>query len=345
MCYYVGLDVSLKKTSLCIVDQEGNIILEKSVSTNPDTIYKCIAETGYEIHKVGFENGMFSNYLLNGLKELGLSTYCIDSHMMAKLISININKTDKNDARCIADAMRCNNYKEVIPKSMEALGVSNVLSARESYVRQRVEIMNKMRATLRGYGIVISGATYHNFEDKVSECFEQLDANALISIKSQLSTLSHFSKEIKSLTSTIEKMVHTNSDAQNLMTIPGVGPIVAITFITEIGDCNRFEQSRSVGAYIGITPRQYSSGEITRQGGISKCGNGYLRKLLRGSATVIMGCVKSWSKLKAWAMKLCKKCGFKKAATALARKLAVVMHRMLVTGEPFRFSELELENA
>ena len=341
MCYYVGLDVSLKKTSLCIVDQDGNIVIEKAISTNPDAIYKCIKKTGYEISKVGFENGMFSNYLLNGLKELGLPTYCIDSHMMAKLISININKTDKNDARCIADAMRCNNYKEVIPKSMDALGTSNVLSARGSYVNQRAEIMNKIRATLKGYGIVLGSVTYHNFEDKVSEHFEQLGENALISIKSQLSTLQHFSKEIKHLNDAIDKMARANKDAQNLMSIPGVGPIVAITFITEIGDYKRFEKSRSVGAYIGLTPRQYSSGDITRYGGISKCGNGYLRKLLQGSATVMMGGTNSWSKLKAWGMKLQKKYGFKKAAVALARKLAVVMHRMLVTGEPFRFSDLE----
>ena len=341
MCYYVGLDVSLKKTSLCIVDQDGNIVLEKSVSTNPDVIYKCIKKTGYEVSKIGFENGMFSNYLLNGLKALGLSTYCIDSHMMAKLISVNINKTDKNDARCIANAMRCNNYKEVTPKSIDALGVSNILSARESYVNQRVEIMNKIRATLRGYGIVLDGTTKHNFEDKISEYFEQLDPNALIAIKSQLATLSHLNKEIKSLTTTVEKMARNNSDAKNLMTILGVGPITSITFITEIGDCNRFEKSRSVGAYLGLTPRQYSSGEITRQGSISKCGNRYLRTLLQGSATVMMMRTKSWNKVKAWGMKLHKKSGLKNATTAVARKLAVVMHRMLVTGEPFRFSDLE----
>lgn len=129
---------------------------------------------------------------------------------------------------------------------------------------------------------------------------------------------------------------------QLLTTIPGVGVITAYTFISHLGDPKRFKKSRSVGAYFGMTPKQYSSGEVQKQGRISKCGSAEVRSLLNECAFVILYKIKSWSRLKAWGMKIKKKKGHKKAMMAIARRLSILMHRMLITKKAFEYGTPKL---
>jgi len=123
--------------------------------------------------------------------------------------------------------------------------------------------------------------------------------------------------------------------------VPGVGPGTALTFISAIDDPARFRRSRSVGAYIGLTPRRYASGEIDRTGRISKCGDAMLRSYLFEAAGVLLTRVPKWCALKAWGVRLAKRIGFKKAKIAVARKLAVIMHRMWCDGTNLKWTTKE----
>jgi transposase len=125
------------------------------------------------------------------------------------------------------------------------------------------------------------------------------------------------------------------------MTIPGVGTLTAAAFVTAVDDPVKFRKSKSAGAYFGLTPRRYQSGEADRNGHISKCGDSLVRTYLFGAATALLTRVQQWSALKAWGLRLAKRGGMKKAKVAVARKLAVIMHQMWTTGEEFRWSNTE----
>ncbi len=158
-------------------------------------------------------------------------------------------------------------------------------------------------------------------------------------IKMLLNTYENVCESIKKLTKKIEGLAREDKDVKRLMTIPGIGPIVALAYKTTIGDPERFRHSKTVGAYLGMTPKQYSSGETQKQGRISKCGSIDVRYLLNEAAVVLLTRSKRWSKLKAWGLKIQRKHGFKKAAMAVGRKLAVIMHRMLIEKTEFIYGE------
>ena len=125
------------------------------------------------------------------------------------------------------------------------------------------------------------------------------------------------------------------------MSIPGVGPLTALAFVSTVDDPKKFRKSSSVGAYFGLTPRRFQSGEVDNNGSISKCGDSLMRTYLFEAANVLLTRSQKWSSLKAWGIRLAKRSGMKKATIAVARKLAVTMHAMWLTGEPFRWSQSE----
>lgn len=178
-----------------------------------------------------------------------------------------------------------------------------------------------------------------SFEELVNDMLKTMSIDIRLSIECLITTYEKLNKEIKILDQRIQKIVKYEKDAKLLMSMPGVGPITALRFLITIGDPNRFEESETVGAYCGLTPNQYSSGETIRMGHISKKGPREIRSLLVEAATIMLTKTKSWNKPKAWAMKLSKKKGMKKAIVALARKMSVILHRMLVTQKPFQCIE------
>jgi transposase len=340
MKYYAGLDVSMKETFLCIVDEKGKKYYETSLSTDPSLIANFIHGLDVPIELAGIESGSLSHWLTEELQRLDVPAQCIDARHIAAILSVNINKTDKNDARGIADAMRCGLFKEVSVKSKDHIAMCTLLNSRRQLVDQRVQLSGCIRGLLKPYGIrlgaISKGAAAINI---IREKLSEIPVMAAKSIEQLLLVLKDLLEAIKNFDKEIAMQTKECPQAQLLMTIPGVGPITSLRFIAEIGDVARFSRSKSVGAYVGMTPRQYSSGETQKQGRISKCGPKELRSLLMEVGIIILTRTKSWSKLKAWGLKLMKKHGIKKAATAVGRKLAVIMHRMLVTGETFRFTD------
>lgn len=343
MKYYIGLDVSMKETSICIVDECGQIVFEADVLTLPNEIYACIKASGFKTQLAGLESGSLSHWLVDSLGKLGLPTICVCSRKMAAILSLTINKTDKNDARGIAQAIRAGYYRKVHHKSQHAVELSTLMGARRSLVNQRTNSMNTIRGLFKSYGIIVGIANASRFFAKVETLLEKLSKEAQIGIKSLLGSFLIVNNELLVLDRIVEKIALQDPIIKRFLTIPGIGPITALTYKMTIDDPYRFKKSRSVGAYIGVTPTQYSSGETHRQGKVSKCGSSELRYLLCEAATSLMLRTKIWNKDKAWAHKLMKKHGFGKARMALARKLAVKMHRMWVDEKDYEWVDIKPE--
>ena len=335
MKYYVGLDVSLNTVFVCIVNEKGKVIKEHELPSTPEAIGNFLKSTDLEIEKIGLESGNLTHYLKKGLRKMGYEVVGMESRKMAAILSTIINKTDKNDARGIAEALRVGHYRECVHRSDEAVETRTILHARQTAVEERTHLLSSLKGHLKMYGIKLGKGKSKSFRAKVEDSIASLKPRVQRVIKNLLNILDVLEKEIKELDKEVKELGKEDKDVQLLQTIDGVGPVTALAFKAEIDDPKRFEDSKDVAAYIGLTPSQYSSGEIQRQGSISKKGSKRMRSLLVEAATTLLTRSRIWSKLKAWGMKLMKKKGAKKAIIAVARKLAVTMHRMLLTQKSF----------
>jgi len=339
MNYYAGLDVSMKETFICVVDRDGNIILEGQVQTEPEEIASFLKQADVPIKKVAIESGSLTHWLVTELQKHKIPAICVDARHMSSMLAMKVNKTDTNDARGIANALRGGYVREVNIKSQYHIEVGILLQSRGVLVQERTKLKNAIRGFLKAFGIKVSTSGFTSFIKEVRKSIEKRSIEVKKAIEALLNAIEAINEEIKGLEERVQQIGKDNKDAQLLMTIPGVGILTALHFVVAIGDYTRFNDSRKVAAYLGLTPRQYSSGESQRLGRISKCGSRETRSMLVEAATVMLTRTRSWCKPKAWAMKLQRKKGFKKATVALGRKLAVIMHRMLVTKEPFYFGE------
>ncbi|QVL56389.1 MAG: IS110 family transposase [Simkaniaceae bacterium] len=294
----------------------------------------AIEKTGLKIELVGFESGSLSHYLMQGFRERTLNVVCVDA-----ILSVNINKTDKNDARGIANAMRTGMFSRVHDKPKEAIDRGAVLAMRHCLIRQRTDIKNHVRGVLKAYGIRLGSVGPAKFHEVVKFRIHELNPLVHETMEGMLELFDALNQKISQIDKELLKISKEDREVRLLMTIPGVGPIVALTYKAEIHDPRRFPNSRTVGAYLGMTPTQYSSGETCRLGRISRCGSKELRSLLTEAGLVLITRTKKWSRLKAWGLKLMKKKGIKKASLAVGRKLSVIMHRMLIEEKEFRYGE------
>lgn len=345
MKHYVGLDVSMKKTSVCIVNEQGKIVHESEVNTDPHSLADAIEKTGLTIALVGFESGSLSHYLSQGFKERALPAVCMDARKMSAILSVRVNKTDKNDARGIADALRTGMFSRVHERPIESINLGSVLAMRRCLVNQRTDTKNHIRGILKTYGIRLGSVGPMRFSQTVQKHIEGFDPLVCKMIQNMLEVFDMLVQKVSQIDQDLLRIARQDKDTRLLMTVPGIGEITALTYKTEIFDPSRFPNSRTVGAYLGMTPTQYSSGETTKQGRISKCGSSELRFLLTEAGLVLLTRSKKWSKLKAWGLKLMRKKGVKKASLALGRKLAVIMHRMLIEQKEFVWGEAPVKAA
>lgn len=339
MKHYVGLDVSMKDTFICIMDEAGKVINQGRTKTNPEEISQYLKRFQLSLDKVGIESSSLSHWLVEELKRLEIPALCIDARKMAAVLSIQINKTDKNDAKGIADAMRCKMYREVSAKSSSSIEIGTLMGSRRLIVEQKVQITNAVRGFLKTYGIRLGSCGDASFVQKVREKLSDKHQIAWEGLNGLLNCFEKICEELKNLTKKVEDLAREDEDAKRFMTIPGVGAITALAYKIEVDDPTRFRNSRTVGAYLGMTPKQYSSGETKKQGRVSKCGSSEVRTLLSEAAVVMLTRSKRWSKLKAWGLKLHRKHGFKKATMAVGRKLSVIMHKMWVNKTDFIYGE------
>jgi transposase len=340
MEHYVGLDVSLKLTAICIVDRTGRIVREGVVSSDPEAIVGFVASHAPHVARVGLETGATATWLWSELRKLGLPVICIDARHAKAALKMQINKSDRNDAAGIARIMQCGWYKEVHVKDLGSHAIKALLVSRALLVKLKRDLENQIRGLLKNLGLVIGRAKMNVFSVRAVELIEDRPELAL-AVVPLLRAREAVEQQIADLDRKVLRLARKSAQVRRLMTAPGVGAITALCFLATIDDPTRFKRSRSVGAYAGLTTRRYASGETDWTGRISKCGDKMLRSYLYEAANVLLTRVAKWSALKAWGIRLAKRSGLRKAKVAVARKLAVVLHRMWIDGTEFNWSSQE----
>src|SRR6516165_7099742 len=337
MTLFVGLDVSVKETAVCIVDDAGKVVCEQKVPTEPDDIVRLLASIGEDYGRVGIEAGPLSQWLVNGLTAAGLPVVCVETrHMMALLKAQQINKSDRNDARGIAQMMRVGLFKPVHVKSQMAQEQRMLLTSRKLLQRKLLDVESDLRGTVRNFGLKVGVVGGSRYEARVRELvagFPRLTAIAepLLIVRRVMR------QQLAVLHKMLLDTVRDDPVCRRLMTAPGVGAVVALTYRATVDQPQRFVHSRAVGAHVGLTPKRYQSGEIDYDGGVSKCGDALLRTMLYEAAHSLLTCNRKWSWLKAWGVRVAQRRGMRRAIVAVARRLAVVLHRMWVDGSEFRW--------
>jgi transposase len=340
MAQYAALDVS-QETAICLVDEQGAVRREGKVATCPETIAQGLAKNAAGLVRVGMETGPLAVWLWNELHAKGVPVVCIDARHANAALKMRANKTDRNDAAGLAQIVRTGWFKQVRIKTRSSYEIRSLLAAREVLVRIRVQLENEIRGLLRTFGVLF-GKAAGGFARRAREIVAgELDASPSMRlvVESLMQARLAILDRIKVLDRQVLTTARTEATARLFMSAPGVGAITALSVASAFDDAARFKRSSSAGAYLGLTPRRYESGEVSRNGRISKHGNKLTRKHLYEAATTLLTRTTRFSRLKAWGLRLAKACGFKKARVAVARKLAVILHAMWKTKTTFRWSE------
>jgi transposase len=337
MDHFAGLDVSVKETSVCIVDDAGKIVREIKVASEPDALLAVLTNPAYQFQRIGLEAGPLSQWLFSALAEAGLPVICVETRHMRSALKAQINKTDRNDARGIAQMMRAGLYRPVHVKTLRSQKLRMLLTHRKLLQTKAIAIENDLRGTLRNFGLKVGVVGAVKFEARIKELVENLPDLAAL-IEPLLIVRRVLREQIGILHRRLLVVVRADDICRRLMTVPGVGPVVALTYRATVDVPARFRNSKALGAVFGLTPAKYQSGEINRTGAISKCGDEMMRVMLYEAAHIMLVRSTKWSWLKAWAMQIARRRGLKKAVVALARRLAVIMHRIWVDGTEFRWT-------
>jgi len=337
MKHSAGLDVSVKETAICIVDEVGKVVRETKVVTEPESIIALLNSAGLEYERIGLEAGPLSQWLVNGLAEAGLPVICVETrHMKAVLKAQQVNKSDRNDARGIAQMMRVGLYKPVHVKTLASQQERMLLTTRKLLRDKLQDMENELRGTLRNFGLKVGVVSPGRFEARIRELVAghlrlEMIVTPLLAVRRVLR------EQLAKLHKMVLDQVRSDKLCRRLMTVPGVGPVVALTFRATVDQAQRFVRSKTLGAHFGLAPRRFQSGEVDYDGRVSKCGDAMMRTALYEAAQVLLTRTQKWSWLKAWGMQVARRRGAKKAIVALARRLAVVMHRMWIDGTEFRW--------
>jgi transposase len=335
MYHYAGIDVSLESSAVCVVDGAGNIVREAKVASEPEALIAWFRLLGPKVERIGLEAGPLSQWLYAALREAGFAVELLETRHVRDAFKAMPVKTDRNDARGIAQLMRLGWFRPVHCKSIEAQETRAVLTARKLLQSKLRDLENSLRGVLRGFGLKVGKTTERTFAARINKLVTghpglELVARALLEAHAVLL------REFKGLDKHTQKLARLHPQAKLLMTTPAVGPIVALTYAAAIDDPKRFRSSKAAGAHFGLTPRKYQSGQTDYTGRISKIGDASVREALyQGAHVMLTKPVKNCSALKSWAMRIARRAGMRKAKVALARKLAVILHRMLADNKPF----------
>jgi transposase len=340
MDHFAGLDVSVKDTSVCIVDDSGRIVREVKVASEPEALLLVLKDPSSHFKRIGLEAGPLSQWLYSALAEAGLPVICVETRHMRAVLQAQINKTDRNDARGIAQMMRAGLYRPVHVKTLRSQKLRMLLTHRKLLQSRAIAVENDIRSSLRNFGLKVGVVGTVKFEARIKELIEK-SPDLVVLVEPLLVVRRVLREQIGVLHRRLLAVVRNDDVCRRLMTVPGVGPVVALTYRVTVDVPARFRKSKSVGAVFGLTPSRHQSGESDRPGAISRCGDEMMRSMLYEAAQILLVRSTKWSWLKAWAMKIARHRGMKKAIVALARRLAVIMHRLWVDGTEFRWEREE----
>lgn len=286
MHYSVGLDVSLERTAVCVLDEDRAIMLERTVVSHPDDIALLLSPFADKIKRVGLEAGPLAPWLYGGLTDKGLPAFCIEVRQMKAFAKASPVKTDRRDASLIAQAMRTGLFKATHVKTDYSQRIRLLLRHRQSMVRRNKDMINTVRGSLKAFGIRTGGGKNTLYARRVREAIDDpmllaMTEPLLTAFEDGLHTLARIDKMLL-------EIVKQDRVCRLLMTIPSVGPVTALTFRTAVDVVHRFESSRLVAAVFGLTPRVHSSGEMEQIGRITKSGDTMVRAMLYEAPNVMM---------------------------------------------------------
>ena len=342
MTNYAGLDVSLRSVAICVVDESGKVRLEVKVDADVNSIAQRLFEFGAQGLRVGLEAGTLTQYLTHGLRGLGFDVACMEARQVAATLSAMRNKTDRNDAHGIAQILRTGWYNPVHVKSMESHEVRALLSSRRVILAKCVDLENEIRGLLKVFGVRLSSHVPHGAYDEAVRPLAQSQPALMRALLPLLEARLMLYRTYLKLDNEVKAVVRADSVCRRLMTVPGVGAITALTFRAAIDDPTRFKSSRNVAAHFGLTPRRFQSGETDNTGHISYAGDTDVRSALYTAAHALVTRSNRWCTLKAWGVRLTKTRGRRRAVIAVARKLAVILHRMWIDGTEFQWGSKEV---
>jgi transposase len=338
MDYYAGLDVSLEQSSVCVVDASGKIVREAKVASEPEALVDFFRQLGLPVVRLGLEAGPLSQWLHAGLSAAGFEAVLLETRHVKAALSAMVVKTDRKDARGIAQLLRMGWFRRVHRKSADAQEVRALLVGRKLLQSKLRDVEFSIRGILRGFGLKVGEVSKGRFAARVEELIAgHMMLEAVIG--AMLTARAGLHSEFMRLHRQMLAIVRTDEVCRRLMTVPGVGALVAVTFKVTVDDPGRFTASKAVGAHFGLTPKKYQSGETEITGGISKVGDAMVRMALYEAANVLLSRTTRFSTLKRWALEVVRRRGVKRAKVALARKLASVLHRMWIDGSEFRWGK------
>jgi transposase len=337
MDHYVGIDVSLEQSSVCVVDAGGRIVREAKVASEPQALVQFLKGLALPLTRVGLEAGPLSQWLYAGLAAAGFEAVLLETRHVKAALSAMVVKTDRKDARGIAQLLRMGWFRPVHCKSPPAQEVRALLVARKQLQAKTQDVELSLRGLLRGFGLKLGDVSKGRFAARVRDLaagHPVLEPIAAAMLRARQALRQEFAKLHRAMLT----IARADPICRQLMTVPGVGAVTAVTFTSAVDDPRRFA-SAALGAHFGLTPKKYQSGERDVTGAISKAGDGLVRAALYEAANVMLTRAPRFSALKGWAIAVAKRRGMKRAKVALARKLAVVMHAMWRDGTAFRWGK------
>jgi transposase len=335
MPHYAALDVSNEETAIHVLDETGRTVWRGKRASDPEALATALCRHAPDLVRVGLETGFLTPWLYHSLKALGLPVICLEARHARAATALQRNKTDANDAETLAQLVRTGWYREARVKSFAAHGVRHLLGARAQLKGMSVDLSNQIRSILKTFGLMAGKGAGHTFAVRVQGLLEGRPSLAAI-VDPLLAAWQAVREQIAVLDRRLIRLAKGDPTCRLLMTCPGVGVIVATSFAASIEAPEHFRHSRSVGAYLGLTPTRHQSGETDRTGGISRRGDRLMRTYLFEAAASLLNRVRQDSALKTWGRALAKRTGFKHAAAAVARKLSVVLHAMWRSNTPFQ---------
>ena len=335
MSTFIGVDVSLATSAICILGEGGKIIKEAKIDSEPAAFVAFMQNLPYEITGIGMEAGPLSQWLHKALADAGFAIVLMETHKVKKALSAMPIKTDRRDAEGIAHLLQLGWFSAVHCKSVTAQETRAVLTGRSALKKALTAMELCVRGILRNFGLKMGQVSRKGYEERVREL---IDGNAMLKKMALpiLAARAELRKQLAVFERQVRSMAMKDSVCRRLMTMPGVGPVVALTYKAAVDDPTRFRRSKDIGPWVGLTPSREESGERSVVGGISKTGDVGLRTALYQAANVMLNHGgANW--LKTWALQLAEKCGNRrKVKVALARRIGVVLHRMWMNTTDFR---------
>lgn len=334
MRLFVGLDVSLAKTAICVISEHGKIVKEAQVASEPEALASWLGEQNGSIAAIGLEAGPLSQWLHHGLAEAGLDAVLMETRQVKGALKAMPIKTDRRDAEGIARLLHLGWFRPVHCKSVSAQEVRAVLGARKAVQQGMIALEMSLRGLLRNFGLKVGAISRGQFEHRIRELTV---GNLMLEAVTEpmLRARSSLRRELAELERRVRQLAQDDPVCHRLMSMPGIGAVVALTFRSAVDDPVRFTSSKKVGPWVGLTPSRNQSGERDVSGGITKAGDVNLRRALCQAATVMMNRGRStW--LRTWAVQIARRRGRKRAMVALARRIGVILHRIWVDGTVFQ---------